>query len=211
MPGIDKHCCLTLFVLSLYRSVRGKSGTEKIMKNFFKKVGLTTVTVIGVFGLASCGTTRNYLVIPHSVSSASAVTVDDLNLSKGDYDVLKSITESASVICEYNGSSIKISSDDEFSYTFTLSSSGWSLSRFQGAASLGYFTSDLENHPSEIPNGEEFARRVAMSRIIRAAKDYQADGVIEPVVISIANDIGRNKVEYISTVSAKLISIKSTR
>lgn len=31
MPGIDKHCCLTLSVfITFYRSARGKSGTEKL-------------------------------------------------------------------------------------------------------------------------------------------------------------------------------------
>lgn len=173
---------------------------------------LASVSVICLCGLASCGIGRNYLVIPHSVSSASAVTVDDLNLSKGSYDILKSITETASITCEYSGSKIKITgNDDNFSYTFSLSKMGWVLSSFKGAASLGYFTSDLINTPNEVPDAEEFARRVAMARIIRAAKDYQADGVVEPVVISSANNVGKNKIEYMSTVSAKLISIKTTR
>ncbi len=173
---------------------------------------LASVSIICLCGLVSCGVGRNYLVIPHSVSSASAVTVDDLNLSKGSYDILKSITETASILCEYSGNKIVISgNDDNFSYTFTLSKNGWILSSFKGAASLGYFTTDLINDRNEIPDAEEFARRVAMARIIRATKDYKADGVVEPVVISTANNVGKNKIEYTSTVSAKLISIKSTR
>lgn len=162
--------------------------------------------------LGSCGTGRSYLVIPHSVSSASAVTVDNLNLTKGDYEVLNTITETASVISEYKGDQIKIYADNgDFSYVFSLSKTGWVLSSFSGAASLGYFASDLENRLNVVPNAEEFARRVAMARIIRAAKDYQADEVVEPVVISSANNIGKNKIEYVSTISAKLISIKITR
>lgn len=182
------------------------------MKRLIKRVLLSSVVLISIFGFGSCRSGRSYLVIPHSVSSASAVTVDNLNLSKGDYQVLNSITESASVICEYSGNNIQISDGDgEFLYKFTLGNNGWVLTNFSGAASLGYFTADIDSRPSEIPDAEQFARRAAMARIIRAAKDYQADGVVEPVVISSANNIGRNKIEYVSTVSAKLISIKTTK
>lgn len=182
------------------------------MRAIFKRGLLALVTTLIMLGVTSCGMGRSYLVIPHAVSSASAVTVDNLNLAKGDYDVLNSITETASVLCEYKGNQIKISGDrGAFAYVFTQSKMGWVLSNFTGAACLGYFSSDVSNHATEIPNAEEFARRVAMARIINAAKDYQADGVVEPVVISSVNNIGKNKIEYISTVSAKLISIKSTK
>lgn len=182
------------------------------MKIILKRTLFATVVSLCIFGLASCGLGRKYLVIPHSVSSASAVTVDNLNLAKGDYDVLNTITESASVLCEYKGKQIRISGDSgAFYYIFKQTPTGWVLSKFKGAASLGYFTSDLNNKSDGIPDAEEFARRVAMARIIRAAKDYQADGVVEPVVISSANDVGKNKIEYVSTVTAKLISIKTTK
>ena len=163
--------------------------------------------------LSSCAGGRSYLVIPRAVSTASAVSVDDLNLTSGQYDVLNTITETASVICEYKNKRIRITSgDNDFAYVFSLGKDGfWTLSAFSGAASLGYFTSDLNASLTEVPDGEEFARRVAMARIIRAAKDYNADGVVEPVVISRVNNAGHNKVEFSSTVSAKLISIKTTR
>ncbi len=72
---------------------------------------LAAVTLMIVLGVTSCSSGRSYLVIPHSVSSASAVTVDNLNLSQGDYEVLSPITETASVLCEYKGNQIKISGD----------------------------------------------------------------------------------------------------
>ena len=183
------------------------------MKKISFQVLLVIVSISSMLVINSCGSKREYLVIPHSVSTASAVTVENLNLQAGQYDVLRSITETASVICEYKGDQIKVTSGEgDFTYTFKFDSkSGWSLKKFSGAASLGYFTSDLNAHPSEVPNPEEFSRRVAMSRIIRAAKDYQADGVVEPVVISNVSNLGQNKIEYTSTVSAKLIVIKSNK
>lgn len=161
-------------------------------------------------GLQSCGGGRRYLVVPHSVSTASSVSVDDLRLTPGDYEVLKSVSESASVICEYRKDEIRvISGDGEFSYKFKLNKVGtWYLKSFSGAAALGYFTSDYENKPSDIPNPEEFARRVAMSRIIAMARDYNADAVIEPICVTRASNVGKQKVEYNCTVTAKLIEIK---
>ena len=182
------------------------------MKHKFLKFLAPAYVAVAVAMLSSCTGSRSYLVIPHAVSTASAVSVDNLNLSKGDYDVLNTITETASVICEYKNNRIKVTSgENDFEYIFTQGKDGWTLSAFSGAASLGYFTSDLQYHVAEVPDGEEFSRRVAMARIIRATKDYNADGVVEPVVISRVNNIGKNKVEFISTVSAKLISIKTTR
>ena len=174
---------------------------------------MALVVVSAAMLLHSCGGGRSYMFIPHSVSSASAVTVENLNLSKGDYDVLKTVTESASVVCEYKNSEIIITDGDgNFSYVFKNDglTKGWSLERFSGMASFGYFTADHESTLTVVPSPQEFARRVAMSRIIETARDYNADGVIEPVTITKVENLSHNKVEYTTTVSAKLIIIKTT-
>lgn len=160
--------------------------------------------------LQSCGGSRKYLVVPHSVSTISAVPMADLNLKTGDYDVLKTVSETASVVCEYRKDEIKVvSGDGDFSYTFKNDiKNGWSLKSFSGAAEFGYFSSDFEGKPSEVPNIEEFSRRVAMARIVTLARDYGADAVLEPVCVTRASNAGNRKVEYSCTVSAKLIVIK---
>lgn len=160
--------------------------------------------------LQSCGGARKYLVVPHSVSTMSSVPLADLNLKPGDYEVLKTITETASVVCEFKDDEIKVlSGDGDFSYTFKMDpKSGWSLKSFQGAAAFGYFASDYESKPEEAPNVEEFSRRVALARIITLARDYGADAVIEPICVTRASNAGNRKVEFSSTVSAKLIVIK---
>lgn len=205
--GTDSYA----FFISINADEGRTIGNKSIMKAFFKSVLVAAATFISIFGLSSCKSSRSYLVIPHSVSSASAVTVENLNLSKDDYNVLNSITETASVLYENQGNQIKISDNNgEFSYIFKFTPTGWVLSSFKGAASLGYFSSDLISQINEVPNAEEFARRAAIARIIRAAKDYQADGIVEPMIISSADNVGKNKIEYTSTVSAKLISINVT-
>lgn len=179
---------------------------------YHKKLSLLSVVlaILTAFALQSCGG-KKYLVIPHSVSSAATATISDLRLQPGDYEVLQTVSETASVICEYRKKEIKITSGDgEFSYLFKLDpkTACWSLKSFSGAANMGYFTNDYSSHLSEIPNPEEFARRVAMSRIINMARDYSADAVIEPICVSRTSQAGKNKIEYSTTVTAKLIQIK---
>lgn len=159
--------------------------------------------------LTSCGG-QKALIIPRAISTAEAVSVKDLDMQRGDYDILNTITETASVRCEYHKDEIRIiSSDGDFSYRFKFDpKSGWKLESFSGVASFGYLTSDINNQFS-LPDPEEFARRSAIARIISALKDYGADGVIEPVTTTIASQSGRNAVEFKAKVSAKLIKLKT--
>lgn len=179
------------------------------MRICISKKWLFAISALAVLMLQSCNSKREFLVIPHSVSTASSVPFKDLNLKTGEYSILKTITESASVRCEFKNNEIKvIGGDGDFTYTFRFNNGSWSLAKFSGAAELGYFAEDFIASPSEIPNTEEFARRVAMSKIIGAMKDFHADAVVEPVVVTKVNNLGNNTVEYLTTISAKLVVIK---
>lgn len=177
---------------------------------FFRKILFLSVSLLFLFGANSCGK-KNYLLIPHSVSEIHPVLVKDLDLKRQDYIILKNITESSIVVCKYEGQNLTITDNDgAFKYKFKFdNNTGWNLSSFSGIASFGYFTNNFE--PKEIGsvNGEEFARHQAMAKVIAAARDYNADGVIEPVITTTAVNLGHNEVEYTSTVSAKLIAIKA--
>lgn len=179
------------------------------MKNF-RKILFLSVSLFFLLGVSSCGK-KNYLLVPHSVSEIHPVLVKDLDLSRQDYIILKNVTETSSVVCKYEGKSLTISdSDGVFRYKFKFDDkTGWNLSSFSGIASFGYFTDDFEPKEIESLSGEEFARRQAMAKVIAAARDYDADGVIEPVITTTAVNLGHNEVEYTSTVSAKLIVIKA--
>lgn len=170
------------------------------------------LAIAGAAMLQSCGSEKN-LLIPHSVSTAAVTTVKDLNLTKGQYDILQTITESASVTCEYRGNTIRINSGEgDFSYRFEFDKkAGWTLASFSGAAALGYFTDDYNDAPAAAPCPEEFARSVAMARIISAAADFGADGIVEPLTMTTASNAGNNKVEYRATVRAKLIVLKTAK
>ncbi|MCH5346457.1 MAG: hypothetical protein J1E63_05070 [Muribaculaceae bacterium] len=174
------------------------------------KLLLLAASISMVLMLQSCGSGREYLVIPHSVSTVSSVGFADLKLKADEYQILKTISETATVKCQFKKNEIKVTGGDgDFTYTFHFDSkSGWALSKFSGAASLGYFAPDLTEEVYSVPNVEEFSRRVAIARIISAVTDYHADAVIEPVTVTRVNNLGNNTIEYTTTVSAKLIVIK---
>lgn len=174
------------------------------------KIFLAGITLLMVWALSSCRGTRN-LIIPHAVSTADAIPATALNLTNGSYDILASVTETASVNVEYKHNSMTVKSGDgDFAYWFTYDkNTGWSLRKFSGTATFGYL--QTETHSSEsMPEAEEFARRVAIARLIETVKDYGADGVLEPIVATRASNAGNKTVEYQASVTAKIVKIHPT-
>ena len=171
---------------------------------------VTALIVVITLSLTSCNGVRN-LVVPHAVSSADAIPAAALNLAKSDYDIMASVTESASVIASYTGQSLTIKSGDgDFAYYFSFDKkNGWSLRKFSGTATFGYLQSEVSS-PEAMPEAEEFARRVAIARLIETVKDYGADGVLEPIVTTRVSNAGHNTVEYQASVTAKIVKIHPT-
>lgn len=175
----------------------------------FKQLSLI-ITSLVILGLSSCNGVKN-LVVPHAVSSIDAIPAAALNLQKGDYDIMASLSETASVTAKYSGKSLEVrSSDGDFYYQFAYDKkTGWSLKKFSGTANFGYLLSDATS-PEAMPEAEEFARRVAIARLIDAVKDYGADGVLEPIVTTRVSNAGKNTIEYQATVTAKIVKIHTT-
>lgn len=174
------------------------------------KILLAAIAISAAFIMTSCKGQRN-LIIPHSVSTADAIAPAALNLQKGDYDILASVSESASVTAKYSGNALVVKSGDgDFAYYFSYDAkNGWSLRKFSGTATFGYLQTETKNS-EEMPEAEEFARRVAIARLIETVKDYGADGVLEPIVTTRATNAGHNTVEYQATVTAKIVKIHPT-
>lgn len=175
-----------------------------------KKIFHFTGILLALLILASCGGARN-LVVPRAVSTANAISMGSLNLKKGDYEILNNVTETASVIVKYSKNKLKItSSDGDFIYLFKYDlKTGWTLDKFRGTATFGYLLQDV-NESAALPSAEEFARRVAISKLIDVIKDYGADGALEPIVTTRVSNGGSGEVEYHATASAKIVKIHST-
>ncbi len=178
--------------------------------NFKKIINLLSISVI-MSALASCGGQKN-LIVPRAVTTADAIPASALNLQKGDYDILSSVTETASITATYSSTSLKIvSSDGEFSYSFQFNpKTGWYLDKFSGTANFGYLLQDT-NGNVEMPGAEEFARRVAIARLIEVIKDYGADAALEPIVTTRASNVSSRVVEYQATATAKIVKIHTSK
>ena len=177
--------------------------------NLKKCLPLVTLCIAAGLTLSSCGGAKS-LVVPHAVSTVESIPFGQLNLKRDQFNIINTIQETASVQVKYSGSQIIINDNDgSFRYQFSLDpKNGWQLDKFSGVATLGYFESEYNKSDNKVPDGGEFARRVAISRIITAARDYNADGVIEPITTTTIDGTG-STITYTTTVKAKLIKIKA--
>ncbi len=161
--------------------------------------------------MASCGTQR---IIPKAVNTINTAQLADLNLTRGDYEVLNTISAEAVINYSQNGSNIKISSDDdEFSLScFPLpKKKGWQIT-YTGIMLQGYLHGDYANrNDDDIPQPENIARRMAIYRLINIAKQYGGDAIIEPTVATNVEQTDKKTIVYKTTVTAKVIKIKTDR
>ena len=174
------------------------------------KIFSVILSIAVLVGITSCKGVNN-LIVPHAVNTADAIAPAALNLAKGDYDILASVTETASVTASYSGKSLVVKSGDgDFAYYFKYNEkTGWSLKKFSGSATFGYLQTETSVREA-MPEAEEFARRVAIARLIETVKDYGADAVLEPIVTTRATNAGHKTVEYQASVTAKIVKIHST-
>ena len=86
----------------------------------------------------------------------------------------------------------------------------WSPDRIKGIVRLGYLSNDYDEELFNIPPYPHWiVRRLAIYRLINAAKVAGGDGVIEPVISTNVEQGRSNRdIVYKKIVSAKLIKIK---
>lgn len=149
------------------------------------------------------------LVIPKAVNTVNSVRLAELNLERGDYEILNTVSADATITYTENsdGSIRKIvGENNEFSLLYSKGKKGLSC-RYSGVLKFGYLNNDYDIQ-SDILYPEDVARRLAIYRIINQVKQYGADGVIEPVISTNVDQMGKSIV-YKTTVTAKLIKIKT--
>ena len=161
--------------------------------------------------LSSCGVQRK-VVMPSAVNTINMASLADLNLERSDYEVLNTIEAEASITCSsYTNSRIEMESEDgEFSLKYLNGKSGWDC-YFRGIARLGYLQADYADTKTDIMHPHEVVRRLAIYRLINIAKEYGADAVIEPTIATNIEQVSRKDVVYKTTVTAKIIKIKTDR
>lgn len=167
------------------------------------------------FALNSC----KLMVIPKAINTVNAVSLSELNLERKDYSVLKTISAEAVVTYKQNGSR-KITVQEEsgefkFIYKHRSQFGGkgyWILDKFKGVARLGYLDNDYAQYDTYVSDDvkpEFMARAIATYRLINACKVAGGDGLIEPIISTNVEQTGAFTVTYKTTVSAKVIKLKT--
>ena len=178
----------------------------------YKKLSIIAFVVFCAIAMTSCRSALS--VIPQATNTIATISFGDLNLERKDYIVLNTISAEATIKAHFEDDEIKVDDPDgEFSFLWEKDGKTgvWAPEEIKGIVRLGYLSNDYTEQLMEIPPYPHWiVRRIAIYRLINAAKMAGADGVIEPT-ISTNIEQGRtdNDVVLKTTVSGKLIKIKS--
>lgn len=176
-----------------------------------KKLQLFAIVVLCTIALSSCRSALS--VIPQATNTVNTVDLAELNLERKDYIVLNTVSAEATLNAHFSDNLVRVDDPSgEFSLTWVKdkNSGAWAPKTIKGIVRLGYLSNDYENELFNIgPYPHWIVRRLAIYRLINAAKIAGGDGVIEPIIsTNVEQGKSRNDIVYKTTVSAKLIKIK---
>ncbi len=169
-------------------------------KFLYYSIALIGVTVL----LSSC---KSKLIIPIAMNTVNSVTLQELNLKHGDdYKILNTI--SATGVVMYRGSSSYATikeENGEFTLNYTKNKKGDIVITCDGIARFGFLSNDYGN-PNLYESPWYVARNLAIYRLINACKVAGADGVIEPVISTNVEQVGKDII-FKTTATAKLVKL----
>jgi predicted RNA-binding protein with PUA-like domain/uncharacterized protein YbjQ (UPF0145 family) len=155
-------------------------------------------------------------------STINTVTFSQLELERDDYEILRTVTATATLNVTMNMGVMEIREENN-EFSLSISSSTKKLN--SGVLKFGYLTNDIGRTSATVASGllgkstqvvtyipqdpEEISRRLAKYRLINEAKALGADGIIEPVISSDIAAISKNKVIIKTTASAKVLVLKT--
>ena len=161
--------------------------------------------------VSSCSIQKTH-VIPTAISSVSkTVYIEELNLTKNDYQIINTETAEAVIIYEENrGGDFEIKEqNDEFSLEFEKDDKTQTFDiEYSGVVKCGYLSANDRGIDYANPHPADFARGLAIYRLINSVQEQGADGIIEPIITMKVGQDGR-KIVFTTTISAKLIKIKT--
>lgn len=164
------------------------------------------ISILAAVCLTSCGPTKK--LIPRAVNTINTASLEVLNLERNDYEILNTITAEAVIMYYQKSNSYTISCpDDDFSVTYTYGKMGWDC-KFSGIFRAGYLSGDAPLVSTAL-SPEEVARGLAIYRVINTAKQEGADAVIAPTITTNVEQTNKKVVVYKSTVTAKLVKLKT--
>ncbi len=164
---------------------------------------------IAMVTFSSCSAPKA-LVLPTAINTVNSVNLSELNLERADYQVLDRISAEASIVYKESNGGVKLTDDSgECEVTYSKTEMGLQMRKFKGFFKMGYLHNDYGN--VNYNNPEEFARRLAIYRLINAANEMGADGIIEPIISTNVAQEGKNTVIFKTTVSGKVVKLKTNK
>lgn len=151
--------------------------------------------------------------MPVAINTINTVSLKELNLQHGkDYVIMNTATAEASVIysSKKKGKHIVIEEENgEFKIDWKMDEDGGKMYRddYEGIARFGFLNNDYVSGSVDLISPEYTARNLAIYRLISIAKVNGADGIIEPIISTSAEDRGSNTIVFKTTVSAKLMKL----
>ncbi len=171
--------------------------------------------LIPVVLFASCAAPR---IMPRAVNTINTAPLGDLNLRRGDYEILNTITAEATVVARKTKKEIRVyEQNNEFSLgvKFGMKSARFGApdGEFTGIVKLGYFANDYNAADLRqlVLDPESVARRLAIYRAINIAKEHGADAFVEPTISTNIEQVNKHEVVYKTTVTAKIVKLKTDR
>jgi len=177
----------------------------------YKKLSVVAVVVLYAIAMSSCRSALS--VIPQATNTIAPISFGDLDLQRKDYIILNTISAEATLTAHFSDGIVRVDDPSgEFSLTWEKDkkTGEWSPDKIKGIVRLGYLSNDYDEELFNIPPYPHWiVRRLAIYRLINAAKVAGGDGVIEPVISTNVEQGRSNRdIVYKTTVSAKLIKIK---
>ena len=179
----------------------------------YKKISYFFAIAIVAVAMSSCRT----VVVPKAVNTVHPVGWKELNLERKDYIILNTVSADASISWLESSKRLKISDENgEFVVTFKKKKFksvfgkdvAFLLDDVNGIVRIGLLKNDYDLDDLTLQADPFwFSRNMATYRLINAAKMAGADGIIEPIVSTNIEQVGR-KVVFKTTVSGKLIKLK---
>ena len=179
----------------------------------YKKTSLFFVIVLAAVAMSSCRS----VAVPKAVNTVHPVGWEELNLTRKDYIILNTVSADASISWYESAKRAKISDESgEFVVTFKKEKMktmfgkeiAFRIDDVNGIVRIGLLKNDYKVEETMLQADPFwFSRNMAIYRLINAAKMAGADGVIEPIVSTNIEQVGR-KIIFKTTVSGKLIKLK---
>lgn len=154
--------------------------------------------------------------IPTAINTVNTVRLNELNLERKDYTILKSITAEAVILYREDGNKTTIEEENgEFMIIAEFDEeAGWVIRRHTGIARYGFLSNDFGEilGPKEVATNPGYvARNLAIYRAINHCKVQGGDGLIEPVISMSVEERKDHKIAFKTVVTAKLLKLKTDK